>query len=62
MYCPLGDECANWHLWMDEIGGLITYLDNRIASLTEYIAEYQPNHDLVLEGKLEAYEDIRRML
>lgn len=60
--CPLGDFCPNWNLWLNEIGGLITYLDNRIASLTEYIADYQPKHDPTLEGKLEAYEDIRSML
>jgi hypothetical protein len=60
--CPLGDNCPNWHLWMDEIGGLASYLDERIATLTEHIAYHQPRVDPKLEGLLEAYEDVRSML
>ena len=61
----LNDEAMEiFALWMDEIGGLIVYLDHRIAELTELRAKhfYDLGATERLERGIEELEIVRDML
>lgn len=58
------DAMKIFALWMDEIGGLIAYLDHRIAELTEIRAMhfYDLRATQRLESAIEELEIVRDML
>jgi hypothetical protein len=63
---PNDEAMQIFHLWMDEIGGLVVYLDKQIADLTEQrvdlLDDPTDSQRLYIEGMIDAYEDIRDML